>query len=185
MTSRTRTIDIIFWFFFLVFGAFAGLFLMQRDQERGFGSVSYGVVPDIMVLNNQDKYLHLSFLRGKVWILQVVDNRSPENTVLALNQAREICQMFSEQKKLHVVTLMTDAEQMKLSPEENSFKNQWFIVRLPDELKEKWMSYFGSKKNASKVYLVDQNAAIRGVYNFSSENYFSHQKLEDHIRFLL
>ncbi|VAX35022.1 hypothetical protein MNBD_UNCLBAC01-1786 [hydrothermal vent metagenome] len=165
--NRVGKKDIIFWIILVIIGITIGFFLIQRDRNKGFGSISYGVLPSFKLIDNEGNIKTKRDFKNKVWVAHFV----PPNCDQACAQFIEFTDSFNKKytnrKKFHAVSIFISHKKQKQTPRyphHLTGKDLEVLFLLKDGFHLKLSEITGSR-----FILIDQNAVIRGYYSLDEE----------------
>lgn len=154
--NRVSAIDRWIWVIVIVLAAAAAFVMMKRDVVRKFGAVSYGMFPQFHLQDQAGKAFDFHNLKGHAWAVRF---SAPGDAKIAADLERIALATASGKKRLYLLTLADEASDV--------LQDQYhYTVSGPEEDIVSVYRQLGSP-GASSIILVDQNSAIRGVYNLA------------------
>jgi protein SCO1/2 len=166
--------DIIFWFGLIFLGIFTGATLMFRDVYQGFGSVTFGVVPDFTLTDQLGNSVTQDDFSNQVWVGSFLSTncKNDKSCKDLLEMTASIHQQIKDDPKTRMVSLISHAD---------IFSNKSIISTL-DVQHDHWKFLNGDPQLINilatrclqkklpiggydtRLFLVDQNGIIRGYY---------------------
>ena len=166
--------DIIFWIGLIILGVFTGTTLMFRDVHQGFGTVTFGAVPEFEFEDQLGNSVSQNDFSNQVWVGSYISPNCENNKSCQdlIQMAASIHQQIKDDPKISMVSLLSHSETAE-------FKS--LIQKLQIENK-RWKFLNGEAKTINLIaasclqkklpdsgydnrfFLVDQNGIIRGYY---------------------
>ncbi|MDP6570056.1 MAG: hypothetical protein QGF36_03675 [Candidatus Marinimicrobia bacterium] len=165
-----RIKDILLWIGLLSLGAAVGVLILLRDVEYGFGTVTFGKVPEFTLEDSQGRNISLQDFSHKVWIGSFIhsdceDDRKCEN----LNEITT--SLFEELNKESGVELVSISMQLnqELYPASPKHTGWTFLTGSGEKIKKLVKGCYQTPELTTPFntlyFLVDQNSIIRGYYD--------------------
>ena len=166
--------DIIFWIGLIILGAFTGTTLMLRDVHQGFGTITFGAVPEFELKDQLGNSVSQNDFSNQVWVGSYISPNCENNKSCQdlIQMAASIHQQIKDDPKISMVSLLSHSETAE-------FKS--LVQKLQVENK-RWKFLNGEAKTINLItasclqkklpdsgydnrfFLVDQNGIIRGYY---------------------
>ncbi len=173
-----RSKDIFLWLCLISFGAAAGVLILFRDVENGFGTVTFGKVPDFSLMDIHGTEISLQDFSHKVWIGSFIHTEC-ENDRNCENLKEITTSLFEELNKEEGVDLVSIslnlntnfiAENIHKYDSTTSHQNSWTFLTgnrgvIKELIKGCYQSATSTTPFNSLYFLVDQNSIIRGYYD--------------------
>ena len=176
MTKRHTKKDIGFWVLFLSLGFIYGVYLLQRDAKEGFGSLGYGTVPYFSFDDNEGEVITLHKLKGKVWLVNFLSEEDSKKYPQVAAVMKALYDKFGDRENFRLLTVSSNDKQIDEASEEDDYQHWYFIKGDKEQLSALMKNAFyidnrnDSFSSSLKIFLIDQNATIRGYYTISHRN---------------
>jgi|TARA_B100000959_G_scaffold86463_1_gene91833 protein SCO1/2 len=173
--------DSVYWGGFIIIGLFIGAFLIFRDSQRGFGTITFGMVPEFEFTDQLGQPFSKDDLSNKVWVGSFIsadctENQSCQNI---LKMTASIYQQVKNEQGIQMVSISVDPinTQSKLfqiiENQSNTHPDGWKFLSGDDDIIRSF-AYICLRDNLTKFdtrfFLVDQNGTIRGYYQSDNLN---------------
>ena len=164
MSSKSLKTDAILWVLLMCLAAAAAFVMLYRDSHRRFGAVSYGSFPEFEATTVDSGTFNKHRLKAQVWAV-VRTQAAGSETVL--KQIFEVQRMtISGKRHMNILTFGADPAVLALPLSK-------FHIRIPALTPAIEAAFVrAGAKQEGQILLLDQDAIIRGVYDFSSPDDF-------------
>lgn len=163
-TNDKLWLDRVIWVVVMILAATAAFAMMKRDMRQKFGALSYGMFPHFFVQTVDGKPFNYHNLKGKVWLVSLGVGTDVD-VVAQLNQLSE---KTSSVGKRAYVLVFNDSSQIEPQGGPNPSENPYCYLVTGSAQDLASVKDALQLKSSSVVVLVDQNSAIRGVYDLAA-----------------
>ena len=176
MLKKHNKTDILLWIFLISLGFLTGVCLLKKDVQEGFGALAYGTVPYFEFIDGQNKPITLHMLKGKVWLVNFMSDESIKSYPQVFEVMETLHDKFSKHKNFRLLSINSGFQKFSQLSNEEKY-NHWHFLngdrnKVLTLMKENF--YIDDRKDTFssglKLFLVDQNAVIRGYYIISGIN---------------
>lgn len=175
MTPKTNKIDILVWTIFIGLGFLLGSYLLHRDAKEGFGSLGYGAVPYFEFTDTQDRPVTLHMLKGKVWLVNFLSEEDTRTYPETLEVMKNLHNKFGQRKNFRLLTVTSDPQKLEAINQKDVYDHWHFLAGDKDQVFSLMKKGFyldnrtDTYSSGLKLFLIDQNATIRGYYTISGK----------------
>ncbi|MBI4309798.1 MAG: hypothetical protein HY591_05655 [Candidatus Omnitrophica bacterium] len=156
---KSPALDAVLWVVLMALAAAAAFGLLQRDKQRHFGAVSFGVFPEFRLKTAQGADFDYHQIKSRVWAVHAASS-----AVNAMSMARRLTAIeqlaASGKRHLYILTFSNTSSPI-LKP-----LMPFHHIIMGDQKEISSIFSFSEKFNENNVLLVDQNGIIRGQYDF-------------------
>lgn len=156
--TKNLKIDAIIWIVVMCLAAVVAFGLIKRDAQRNFGAVSFGAFPDVDLKASDGQIVNQHLLKSRLWAVHFGGNSQKVHD-MAVELVDIQKRTLSGKQQMYVLTMLESpvTEVASLSPTH-------YVVECPGKERGLFLAAFGPLREGI-VFLVDQNAIIRGRYD--------------------
>lgn len=160
----------LFWVFVILFGFSLGTYIIIRDANNGFGTVTFGPTNDFNFVSENGSLFSSKKLSGKVWIGHGVttDCIKSDECESYIEMYASIHESLKDNDDVTMISFV-DGDESNLAIIESEYpskSDKWKFLHTPKSEFVNIQRY--QNRRSENAFIVDQNGIIRGIYNIQS-----------------